>query len=534
MASYVFIFVSLLAAFLPILTFRAVRWLLATRRPANFPPGPPTRLGYGNFHQIPKTYSFLKIHEWAKKYGPMTGLKIGTQNVVLLNDGRLVHEFLVKRAALVHARPEVYIAQKHVLPDLWPAYNLFSPAHEANLMRVVAKEYLIGSGLHKLAPIQKASATRLITKLLDTGESEWMEQVLNWVLITPAAFMAGVSPEDLGKNWIQEYHNSQRMFLKYIDPEYFPRVDIFPILRWVPAVFAEWKRKAGITREAIIDAWKPLIEAGRNFQRGSFRSFSTKLVTQASDPSVNLSEAELPVFIGGLFDATWTSTIMSFNNMVHVFASHPEVQRKAQAEIDEAFGKGDGPLLPENIDLDKLPYLSACVTEMVRWRPLSSYAFGPFGLPRETTADINISGYHIPKGTAVVINQWSIAHDEEFYDDPASFIPERWLRDPMGAKEGVSQLHRKFVYAFGAGRRECLGKDYFFQNTRIVFAQILRAFDIRPVEKLDTDPTSGYLPSLVLQAKPFKVNWVPRRENTRELIDQEKMKADAKLSEFLG
>ncbi|KAI0188233.1 cytochrome P450 [Astrocystis sublimbata] len=535
MALYNLIVTSFIGVGLPILFILIVRWLRATRRPPNFPPGPPTRLGLGNFHQIPAAYNFTKVHEWAQEYGAITGLKIGTKNMVIVNNAELVHEFLVKRSALVNARPEVYMAQRHVLPDLWKPYSLLSPPRESKMLRTMGKEYITGAGLLKLGPMQKVAGTRLLDNLVDAGD-EWFQKVLDWSLSTPTWFMAGVRPQDLGEDWIRRYQAAQRMFLGYLDPDQSPRADIFPVLRWVPWLLSENKRKAKVTRQALLDTWKPVMDAGRSGRKGSMTPFSSKVLAQAADPSVNFTDDEVNVFIGGLFDATWTSTVMSVNNLVQALASHPEVQGKVQDEIESVFAQdGGSPLaLPEHIRIERMPYLSACVMEVLRWRPLSSYVFGPFGLPRETTEDMIVSGYHIPKGTTVVINQWSIAHDEKFYDDPSSFKPERWLKDPVGAKPGVSQPHRKATYSFGMGSRECLGKDYFYQNIKIVFALILWAFDIKPTDTLDTNPSSGYLPSTVLQAKPFKVAFVPRTQDTKEAIAQAKIDGEAKRNELLG
>lgn len=43
---------------------------------------------------------------------------------------------------------------------------------------------------------------------------------------------------------------------------------------------------------------------------------------------------------------------------------YPEVQRKAQAEIDSVVGKGR---LPEFEDRDRLPYMSALMKEVLRF-----------------------------------------------------------------------------------------------------------------------------------------------------------------------
>ena len=47
-------------------------------------------------------------------------------------------------------------------------------------------------------------------------------------------------------------------------------------------------------------------------------------------------------------------------------ALHPEVQRKAQDELDQIVGKGR---LPDYTDLDSLPYIQALIKEVTRYLP---------------------------------------------------------------------------------------------------------------------------------------------------------------------
>lgn len=74
-------------------------------------------------------------------------------------------------------------------------------------------------------------------------------------------------------------------------------------------------------------------------------------------------------------------------------AMYPQVQKKAQAELDERVGLTR---LPDFNDLPSLTYLRAIVTETLRWMPSS-----PLALPHSTTADDEYRGYHIPKGTII-------------------------------------------------------------------------------------------------------------------------------------
>ena len=47
---------------------------------------------------------------------------------------------------------------------------------------------------------------------------------------------------------------------------------------------------------------------------------------------------------------------------------HPEIQRKAQEELDRVVGTDR---LPTFADRDNLPYLEALVSEVHRWMPVS-------------------------------------------------------------------------------------------------------------------------------------------------------------------
>lgn len=63
---------------------------------------------------------------------------------------------------------------------------------------------------------------------------------------------------------------------------------------------------------------------------------------------------------------TTVSTIMSF---FLAMLMHPNVQSKAQAEIDAVVGHDR---LPDFGDQEKLPYVKAVVTECLRWMPVGN------------------------------------------------------------------------------------------------------------------------------------------------------------------
>ena len=80
-------------------------------------------------------------------------------------------------------------------------------------------------------------------------------------------------------------------------------------------------------------------------------------------------------------------------------ALYPEVQKKAQMEIDRVVGMDR---LPSFADRPNVPYVDAVVKEVLRWNPVV-----PLGLPHVTIQDDMFEGYAIPKGSILVPNIWS-------------------------------------------------------------------------------------------------------------------------------
>lgn len=75
---------------------------------------------------------------------------------------------------------------------------------------------------------------------------------------------------------------------------------------------------------------------------------------------------------------------------------NPEVQRKAQEELDRVVGIHR---LPSLSDRSNLPYIGAVVTELLRW-----HAIAPLGVPHMATEDDTCEGYLIPKGAILLPN----------------------------------------------------------------------------------------------------------------------------------
>ncbi|WKA08299.1 hypothetical protein VitviT2T_026033 [Vitis vinifera] len=143
---------------------------------------------------------------------------------------------------------------------------------------------------------------------------------------------------------------------------------------------------------------------------------------------------------------------------------HPDIQSKAQSEIDAVVG---ATRLVSDSDIHKLPYLHAIVKETLRMHPpgpLLSWA-------RLSIHDTHIGSHFIPAGTTAMVNMWAITHDDAVWDEPKEFKPSRFM------EEDVSILGSDLRLApFGSGRRVCPGKAMGLATVQLWLAQLLQNF----------------------------------------------------------
>ena len=160
------------------------------------------------------------------------------------------------------------------------------------------------------------------------------------------------------------------------------------------------------------------------------------------------------------------STTMSW--WTRAMTAHPEVQKRAQEELDTVVGRSR---TPSFADAPNLPYIQAVVKEILRWRPVL-----PLGIPHTTTEDDWYEGMFIPKGTICLANLWQCHRDPEFYGpDAASFNPDRFLDEHGKLIPGPSETHQDGHSTYGFGRRICVGKHVANDSLFINIATVLWA-----------------------------------------------------------
>lgn len=113
-------------------------------------------------------------------------------------------------------------------------------------------------------------------------------------------------------------------------------------------------------------------------------------------------------------------------------------------------------------------YLHAVVEEGLRvFPPVAA------GLPRDCPGAA-IDGEYIPAGVTVSCENYALARDPRYWEDPDSFRPERWIGD------GLKDDKRAFQ-PFSTGPRACLGVNLAYLEMRVTLAKILFVYDMELV-----------------------------------------------------
>jgi len=284
-------------------------------------------------------------------------------------------------------------------------------------------------------------------------------------------------------------------------------VELFPSLRHVPAWVpgAGFQHRAKIGRETarkMADA--PLEHVKQQLASGNATSCFT--TTALQENTYEGAEEDIK-FIGVSMSAaaadTTISTLTSFFLAMIMF---PEVQKRAQAEIDRVVGTKR---LPSFSDQQDLPYIECLIKELLRWRVVL-----PLGIGHRLTQDDYYEGFYIPKGSLVVANIWGITQDETMYPDPHRFWPERF--------EGKdNDILDPFSYTFGLGRRICAGMHFAKATLYLNIVSVLATFDIsKAVDEHGREilPDLSDTGSIINHPLPFKCRITPRSTAAATLV----------------
>ncbi|KAF4628138.1 hypothetical protein G7Y89_g10016 [Cudoniella acicularis] len=456
----------LAAASILFLIVAAVLWT-GGERPLSKIDGPRSNIFVGIGLSLPP-HATQKLREWAQQYGEVYKIRVGWYHWVVLNSPEAIKEVFDRQTFV----PVQTLEIKQLVYDL--AFNNFNDAAFYGHLR------------RALFSIMMTAVYGRRIDRMDHEDIKYSEQ-------------SGKLLGKLGKAGT------------FIEDE-------IPLLAKLPTWMQPSRKKALEHAKWVLwvkmRMWNTLQE---QFDKDAATPCYGVDIMRSDYASQGLQKEDCAWIAGGLVEAGSQTSAGTLSNLILYLAATPSAQETAFQEVQKVVGESRAPTYD---DLENLPYINACVKEILRLCPAP-----PWILRHFTDQEVVYKDYVIPKGTAVVGNTAAIHFDPIQYPDPFKFKPERYVHHTKRAAEyaAMADPYVRDHFTFGAGRRICPGSRFAENALTLALANMVWAFEIKPppgvVEMNLSDDAFDEAP--LKSAKPFKAVFSLRSEGRLERVKED-------------
>ncbi|CAL4936089.1 unnamed protein product [Urochloa decumbens] len=472
-----------------------------TENNQRLPPSPPAIPVLGHLHLLGKPMH-AALSRLAARYGPVFSLRLGSRDAVVVSSAALARECFTEHDVCFANRPRfpsllLISYDGATLPTCgyggyWrnlrrvATVQLLSARRVACMLPAISGEVrAMARRMYRAAGPGGAGRVELKRRLFEVSLGALMETIARTKTSRAEADSddTDMSPE------AQEYKKAIDEFIPLVDAANV--WDLLPVLKWFDVFGTRKKIVAAVGRR---DAFlRRLIDAERRSMDDEKSMISVLLSLQKSEPEV-YTDTVIMARCSSMFTAGTETTASTAEWAMSLLLNHPEVLKKAQAEIDASVGSSR---LMGADDVPRLGYLQRIVTETLRLYPVL-----PTLIPHESTADCTVGGHHVPAGTMLLVNVYAIHRDPAVWEDPAAFRPERF---EDGEAEG------RLLMPFGMGRRKCPGETLALRTVGLVLGTLIQCFDWDKVGGADEVDMAEGVGITLPRAVPLEAMCRPRQ-----------------------
>ncbi|KAL7282185.1 hypothetical protein ACG7TL_003654 [Trametes sanguinea] len=480
--------------------------LFTKKRQGPLPPGPKGLPLIGNMLDMPASHEWKTFAQWGEQWGDIVSVTFLGQPYVILNSAKHAVELLEKKSSIYSSRPVIPVGGELVgwnrTLALLPYGNKFR-----EYRRLIFQ--LIGSrkNMERFMPLVENKTRDLITEIYQQP-NELLKHIRKSAGAIILMMSHGYQVQDENDPFVATVDEAMEQFAVCTAPGAF-LANIFPALAHIPAWFpgagfrkiaAAWRRTLDEMCDKPHEYVKQRMAAGTDIPNFTSTNLEGDITPEREELVKNAASS---LYAGGA-----DTTVSAINTFFLAMTLHPEVQEKAQAEIDAVIGSDR---LPTAEDRDNLPYVHAVFLEVLRWNNVA-----PLAIPHRVIEDDVYNGYYIPKDTIVIANVWRMLHDPETYADPMSFNPERFVAGPGKQPEADPR-----GMVFGFGRRICPGLQLADASVFMAVAMALAAFKVeKAVENGKViEPSTEYTSGTVSHPPPYKCEIKPRNAKAEALLN---------------
>ena len=186
---------------------------------------------------------------------------------------------------------------------------------------------------------------------------------------------------------------------------------------------------------------------------------------------------------------------------LYALFKHPEVLKKAYAEVDRVLGP-DTEARPTYQQVTQLTYITQVLKEALRlWPPAPAYGIAPL-------RDETIGGkYKLKKNTFITVLVMALHRDPSVWGpNPDAFDPENFSKEAEAARPVNAWK------PFGNGQRACIGRGFAMHEAALAIGMILQRFKLIDVNRYQMVLKE----TLTIKPDGFKIKVRPRSDKERD------------------
>ncbi|THH14404.1 hypothetical protein EW146_g5920 [Bondarzewia mesenterica] len=458
------------------------------------------------------SYPELTLDHWAKKFGDLYSLWLGNQLFVIVSDPAIVKDLMVTNGAVFSSRKEMFVKSQIVFVGRGITATPYNDRWRKH--RRIAFGWLNQRAVDSYTSVLDREATVLMKALYEESKAGTVPvnpqpHAGRCSLNNMATITFGTRTDSINHPLVGRALKLSREFMNCTGPMS-NLVDFIPLLQRLPNPMLSRGKKL---HKGLVDTYGGMIkDIERRLNNGEqVVDCLAKTMIQVREEE-ELDHLDMTILtsafmIGGV---ETTAAIMQWFSAL--IPAHPEVQRKAQEELDRVVGRDRLPTVEDEKDL---PYCHAIVKEVER-------CHNPFwlGTPHVASEDFTYKGQFIPKDTVVVVNAWTLHHNPARHTDPYSFNPDRYINDHFTSADSanLTDPYERDHWMFGVGRRICPGMIVAEREIWLTISRMLWAFNMKeipgePIDLKEYDGLSGRSPV------PFRITLTPRDAKVKEVLD---------------
>ncbi|KAI3506932.1 hypothetical protein L1887_21585 [Cichorium endivia] len=445
----------------------------------------------------------------ADDYGPVYSLRLGSRRALVVSSWQMVKECFTTNDRNFAARPNMAVSRHMIYNNAGFALASYGP-YWREIRKLATLELFTSQRLEKFRDVRSTEVKNFINELSFFSQknavmdmSKWFENVTFNITIKMLA-RKRFSNQDCVESNNEDSHVHEAIKKGLYLSGVFVVSDFFPYLEWMDiGGHVKAMKQVAKAVDGVVGKWlDEHVEKRKEYYDGDKEAdfMDVMLSTMSKDAEMfgHGRETIIKATTMVLMLTGSESTALTLTWALSLLLNSPHVLKAAQKELDIIVGREKW---VEESDIKNLRYLQAIVKETLRMYPP-----GPVAGPHEAIEDCYVGGYHISKGTRLIVNIWKLHRDPQIWSDPNEFRPERFLEE----HSDINYQGQNFEYIpFSSGRRMCPAITFAFEVVHLTLARMLQGFDMSTPMGKPVDMSEG-LGVALPKVKPLEVIITPR------------------------